>query len=72
MFRNKKIRKYSIKILTNKKNIGAGESRNIAIRVSNSKYLAFLDSDDIWRKDKLKVQINNMEKNNISFVPFML
>ena len=47
--------------------MGAGESRNIAIRKSNSKYIAFLDSDDIWSKNKLKTQVNYMEKNNISF-----
>ena len=61
------IKKFNIKIIDNKKNFGAGESRNIAIRKSNSKYLAFLDSDDFWHKDKLKTQIEYMEKNNILF-----
>ena len=60
VFRNKKIRKYSIKILINKKNIGAGESRNIGIKLSKTKYIAFLDSDDVWHKDKLKFQVNYM------------
>ena len=60
-------KKFNIKIIDNKKNFGAGESRNIAIRKSNSKYIAFLDSDDIWYKDKLKIQVEYMEKNNISF-----
>ena len=67
LIKKKYFKKFNIKIIVNKKNFGAGESRNIAIRVSNSKYLAFLDSDDIWRKDKLKVQISYMEKNNILF-----
>jgi len=65
--KKKFLKKYNIKIIVNKKNFGAGESRNIAIRQSNSKYIAFLDSDDIWHKDKLKIQVNFMEKNNISF-----
>jgi teichuronic acid biosynthesis glycosyltransferase TuaG len=60
-------KKLNIKIIDNKKNFGAGESRNIAIRKSNSKYIAFLDSDDIWSKDKLKIQVEYMENNNISF-----
>ena len=60
-------KKFNIKIIVNRKNYGAGESRNIAIRESNSKYIAFLDSDDIWSKNKLKTQVNYMEKNNILF-----
>ena len=60
VFRNKIIRKYSIKILINKKNIGAGESRNLGIKLSKTKYIAFLDSDDVWHKDKLKFQVNYM------------
>jgi teichuronic acid biosynthesis glycosyltransferase TuaG len=60
-------KKFNIKIINNKKNLGAGESRNIAIRKTKSKYIAFLDSDDIWSKNKLKIQVSYMEKNNISF-----
>ncbi len=60
-------KKFNIKIIENKKNLGAGESRNIAIRESNSKYIAFLDSDDIWLKNKLKIQIDFMEKNDVLF-----
>jgi teichuronic acid biosynthesis glycosyltransferase TuaG len=65
--KKKYFRKINIKIIDNKKNFGAGESRNIAIRQSNSKYIAFLDSDDIWHKNKLKIQIDFMEKNNVLF-----
>ena len=34
---------------------------------SNTKYVAFLDSDDIWLKNKLKFQVSYMEKNNLYF-----
>ena len=56
-------KKFSIKIVINKKNLGAGESRNKGIKISKTKYIAFLDSDDIWHKNKLKFQIDFMNKN---------
>ena len=65
--KKKYLKKHNIKIIVNKKNFGAGESRNIGIRKSNTKYIAFLDSDDVWSKNKLKIQIDYMEENNISF-----
>src|SRR6056300_1128792 len=36
----------SVKIKVNKKNLGAGYSRNTGIKKSNTKYIAFLDADD--------------------------
>jgi teichuronic acid biosynthesis glycosyltransferase TuaG len=56
-----------IKVIKNYKNLGVGISRNIGISYSDGFYLAFLDCDDIWYKDKLEVQINFMKKNKISF-----
>ena len=61
------IRGIPIKIVINKNNLGAGYSRNIGIKKSNTKYVAFLDSDDIWAKNKLKIQVNLMEKNKQVF-----
>ena len=56
-----------IKLLINHKNIGAGASRNKALKIAKGDYIAFLDSDDIWDSRKLKVQIDFMKKNNINF-----
>jgi len=55
-----------IKVIT-QHNQGAGIARNKGILAARGKYIAFLDSDDIWFKDKLKSQIQFMEKNEISF-----
>ena len=55
------------KLIINKRNLGAGESRNIGIKMSKGKYICFIDADDIWKKNKLEIQINFMQKKNISF-----
>lgn len=61
ILRNKK----SINIVYYKQsNKGPAAARNKGIELSNSKYIAFLDSDDIWLNNKLEVQINYMEENN--------
>ena len=71
----KKINKYitekklanKVRIIRNKKNLGVGKSRNVGINFSKSKYIAFIDSDDLWKKDKLKLQIKFMEQKKIPF-----
>ena len=63
----KQISNKKIKIFNLNKNYGAGYCRNFAIKKSSSPYLAFIDSDDIWKKNKLKNQINFMKKNNFFF-----
>ena len=59
-FRNKKL-------IINKKNLGVAKSRNTAIKFSKGTYIAFIDSDDIWKKNKLKKQIQFMQKNKCNF-----
>lgn len=56
-----------IRILQNNQNSGAAISRNYAIREAKGKWIAFLDSDDIWYSAKLEKQIAFMENNNYNF-----
>ena len=55
------------KIIINKKNQGAGVSRNLGIKKSKGKFLSFLDADDVWDKNKLNSQIKFMKTNNLNF-----
>jgi teichuronic acid biosynthesis glycosyltransferase TuaG len=55
------------KIIINKKNVGAGMSRNIGIKASKGKFIAFLDADDLWHKNKIKNQIDFMKEKKINF-----
>ena len=57
----------SINIIKLKKNKKAGFCRNLALRNSKSDYVAFIDSDDVWNKEKLYKQINFMIKKNYLF-----
>lgn len=48
-------------------NSGAAIARYTAIKKANGKYIAFLDSDDLWNEQKLEKQIKFMQKNNYYF-----
>ena len=56
-----------IKYIKNQKNSGAAISRNRALREARGKWIAFLDSDDVWLPEKLEKQIAFMEENGYQF-----
>lgn len=56
-----------IKYYKRDKKSSVASARNYAINIAKGYYLAFLDSDDLWEKDKLQKQIDFMVKNNAGF-----
>lgn len=63
-FKDKRIKKFFFK-----KNIGRTKCLNYGLKLCKSKYIAILDSDDISHKNRLSIQIKELENNeNIGLV----
>ena len=58
---------HRIKLIHNNRNLGAGLSRNKGIKLSKGEYIAFCDCDDLWKKNKLEIQLNFMKQFNLNF-----
>lgn len=56
-----------IKLIKNPVNSGAAVSRNTALREVKGRWIAFLDSDDLWEPTKLEKQVRFMEENGYAF-----
>ena len=66
------IKKYTkensfIKYIKLKENRGISNARNVALKNATGRFVAFLDCDDIYYKDKIKKQVNFMIENNYFF-----
>jgi len=66
-FKNKHQNTDKVFLYRNIKNKGQGCARNIGLKKSRSDYVAFIDSDDTWEKNKLKYQIKYMLDNKYNF-----
>jgi teichuronic acid biosynthesis glycosyltransferase TuaG len=53
-----------IKLINQEKNSGVAKARNVGIEAAEGRFIAFLDSDDCWKNDKLKKQLEFMKKND--------
>ncbi|MGI6204393.1 MAG: glycosyltransferase family 2 protein [Anaerovoracaceae bacterium] len=56
-----------IRYIKNEKNCGAAISRNRALRAARGRWIAFLDSDDLWLPRKLELQLDFMKNNGYAF-----
>ena len=54
-------------LIKSSENKGAAKSRNLGIRQAKGRFIAFLDSDDVWHQDKLKQQVHFMVDNGHVF-----
>jgi teichuronic acid biosynthesis glycosyltransferase TuaG len=54
---------FSVRIFKNEINIGPGKSRNLGWNIATSNWIAFLDADDAWNIDKLKIFRDELIRN---------
>lgn len=52
-------------IIALEKNVGVSKARNHGINAASGRFIAFLDSDDLWHPEKLEVQVSFMLQNQI-------
>ena len=54
-----------VRVFSTKRNGGPGVARNIGLKNARGRYIAFLDSDDIWLKQKLERQIRSFDNDEV-------
>ncbi|MBR4287208.1 MAG: glycosyltransferase family 2 protein [Clostridia bacterium] len=57
----------AITLITNPKNMGSAETRNIGINASRGEYITFLDDDDIYLPPKIQKQLEFMKKGDFDY-----
>lgn len=67
IIKNEINRNSKIKLIELEQNSGAAIARNTGMNEAEGKYIAFLDADDLWDKEKLEKQVKFMKENNCAF-----
>ena len=57
-----------IRLIYQGKNLGAAKARNRGVEEARGRFIAYLDSDDLWRPDKLEKELSFMEQKDAAFV----
>ena len=57
----------SVRLIELDKNSGVAVARNKGIEIASGRYIAFLDTDDLWLPNKLEVQLKFMRDNDLPF-----
>jgi teichuronic acid biosynthesis glycosyltransferase TuaG len=60
--------KENVKLYRNKSNVGVAETRNIGFKMAGGNYIALIDADDLWKPNKLELQINMIQKCDVDIV----
>ncbi len=57
-----------IKLIENEKNLGSAASANVALKSAKGYYIAKMDADDVPVRNRLEIQKQYLERNNLDFV----
>ena len=58
----------NIKYIQHEKNMGACVARNTGLEAANGEFIAYLDDDDEWLPEKIKKQIEVIQKSDVALV----
>jgi teichuronic acid biosynthesis glycosyltransferase TuaG len=58
---------HRVRLISHQRNLGPAEARNSAVGAARGRFIAFLDSDDLWLRNKLQNQLEFMISQKAAF-----